>query len=87
MLKEKGFIIMDDGRKLPYMGTVNNYTLEEWNAEAARQAAKFYKEDNGKEPESIEQAMAYLKQKYGTHPTESQDIPARHGEAKIVYYQ
>lgn len=87
MLKEDGYILLDDGSKLPYMGQANRQSKEEWNAEAARQAIKNYAEDHGKEPESIEQAFQYLERKYGTQPAASQDIPARNGEAKIVYYQ
>lgn len=83
-MKTHGYVMID-GLKLPYLGTCNNESMEEWNQRAAAQAIKLYREETGREPESVQQAFDYLRKEYPTEAPQQDDIPVIHaGKIEIV---
>ena len=83
-VKAHGYVMID-GLMLPFLGTCNNESMETWNRRAGEQAIKLYREETGREPESAQQAFAYLREKYPTEAPQQDDIPVVHaGKIEIV---
>lgn len=92
-IKQQGNIRLDNGQTLPFLGTVNNFTPEEWNRLCEQQAVRNYTEIYGHEPESVEQALEDQKRRIRElerkHPSakQQQQIPVKYGKPEITYFQ
>lgn len=90
-IKQQGYIRLGNGETLPFLGTVNNFTPEEWNNLCIRQAIRNYTEIYGHEPESVEQALEdqerRIRELERKHSSAKQQIPVRRDDMEIVYYQ
>lgn len=72
------------GKQIPYYGTVNTQSREEWSRSCEEQAAKVYKSLTGEEPESGAAALAYLMERFPVDPAPRNDIPVKRA-GKIDY--
>ena len=92
-MKQEGYVLVD-GHRLPFMGEVNDVSLQEWTEACERQAVRNYIADHdGREPESVEQAMDYqhqvIQELEARHPSTeiSTPLPVRRGHTEIIYFQ
>lgn len=83
-MQPEGFIRLADGRTLPYLGEVNNISLEKWTRMCEELAIKHFTEDVGHAPESAEEALAYQIAKYPLDIGEKEPIPVVYEAVEIM---
>lgn len=84
-MQPEGFIRLADGHTLPYMGKVNNISLEKWTRMCEELAIKHFTEDVGRAPESAEEALAYQKAKYPLDIGEKEPIPVVYEAVELIH--